>query len=326
MRPIRRILVAVKKPAGRASPAVAKAAQLAEALRAELHLFHDLDATIYLTGFEPRGASLADLERNMRAEALEQLDQVADRLRRHGVRVTTAAEWDFPVYEAVLREAQRVSADLIVAECHPAPHRATALLRYADWELLRRSPVPFLLVKSRALYRRPHLLAAIDPLHAYAKPAVLDDAILEVADRLAGSLSGRLEAVHAFVPPTLVPVTLVGGPIIDVGVARQESEAAARKTFDKAVRRYDVRPRARHVVRGAPADVIPELARRTRSAIVVMGALSRSGFKRFFIGNTAEQVIDSLECDVLVVKPAGFRSDVGRARRGPRVYAAPLVA
>jgi universal stress protein E len=33
-----------------------------------------------------------------------------------------------------------------------------------------------------------------------------------------------------------------------------------------------------------------------------MGATSRSGLKRIFIGNTAEHVLDSLQCDVLVVK------------------------
>jgi nucleotide-binding universal stress UspA family protein len=31
--------------------------------------------------------------------------------------------------------------------------------------------------------------------------------------------------------------------------------------------------------------------------------MSRSGLKRIFIGNTAERVLDGLQCDVLVVKP-----------------------
>jgi universal stress protein E len=35
-----------------------------------------------------------------------------------------------------------------------------------------------------------------------------------------------------------------------------------------------------------------------------MGATSRSGLKRIFIGSTAEHVLDSLQCDVLVVKAA----------------------
>jgi universal stress protein E len=47
-----------------------------------------------------------------------------------------------------------------------------------------------------------------------------------------------------------------------------------------------------------------------------MGAVSRSGLARLFIGNTAEQVMDALPCDLLVVKPPRFKSRVPQARRG----------
>jgi len=57
------------------------------------------------------------------------------------------------------------------------------------------------------------------------------------------------------------------------------------------------------VASGDPATELPALARSLRAGLVVMGAMSRSGLKRIFIGNTAEHVLDSLQCDVLVVKP-----------------------
>jgi universal stress protein E len=49
---------------------------------------------------------------------------------------------------------------------------------------------------------------------------------------------------------------------------------------------------------------------RVGAQIVVMGAISRSGLRRIFIGNTAERVLDALSCDVLVVKPPGFKTSV----------------
>jgi universal stress protein E len=49
-----------------------------------------------------------------------------------------------------------------------------------------------------------------------------------------------------------------------------------------------------------------------------MGAVSRSGLKRLFIGNTAERTLDRLDCDVLVVKPQEFVSRVAPKSRGPR--------
>ena len=42
--------------------------------------------------------------------------------------------------------------------------------------------------------------------------------------------------------------------------------------------------------------------------LVVMGAVSRSGLQRLFIGSTAEEVLDRLPCDVLIVKAEAIAS------------------
>jgi universal stress protein E len=77
-------------------------------------------------------------------------------------------------------------------------------------------------------------------------------------------------------------------------------------------------------VNAHPVDAIPNTAKRIGGSIVVMGAISRSGLKRFFIGDTAERVLDRLACDVLVVKPPRFATRMQRARRGTRVTVAGL--
>jgi hypothetical protein len=56
-----------------------------------------------------------------------------------------------------------------------------------------------------------------------------------------------------------------------------------------------------------------------------MGAVSRSGLKRVFIGNTAERVLESLTCDVLVVKAPHGEKAVARKPRGMRIVAQPPV-
>jgi universal stress protein E len=54
-----------------------------------------------------------------------------------------------------------------------------------------------------------------------------------------------------------------------------------------------------------------------------MGAVSRTGFRRLLIGNTAERMLDDLRCDVLVVKPSKFHSRVARASRGASLLLSP---
>jgi universal stress protein E len=77
---------------------------------------------------------------------------------------------------------------------------------------------------------------------------------------------------------------------------------------------------------GHPINAIPAVAGKVGCNLVVMGAVSRTGLKRLLIGNTAERIIDDLNCDVLVVKPRDFVTRVHRRARGMRVSQPPIPA
>ena len=54
-----------------------------------------------------------------------------------------------------------------------------------------------------------------------------------------------------------------------------------------------------------PADVlIPYTAKRLNAALTILGTVARTGLAGVLIGNTAEGVLDALDSDVLVLKPA----------------------
>ena len=120
----------------------------------------------------------------------QQLEKLATRARRRGVEVQCAVEWDFPPHEAIVRRAQVCGADLIIAECHQGKRLRPWLLHLTDWELLRTSKLPVLLLKDERRWRKPVVLAAVDPSHARAKPARLDTVIVEQGMRLTRALKG----------------------------------------------------------------------------------------------------------------------------------------
>lgn len=318
---IRRILVAVKSVHGRTSPVLRKTAQLARALGAQVELFHAISEPLAVDALAFAGQGVNRFEAAQRARYLKRLEAMAAPLRHTGLTVSVAAEWDFPAHEAVVRRARRMGADLIVAERHGGRHVAPWILRYTDWELLRQSPVPVLLVKTRRAYEGIKVLAAIDPSHAFAKTARLDDDILRIAARVSAAGRGQLHAVHAFVP-TLgdIPAAELTLPDAPARIVRG-AEGAAEARFAKALRavRLGKLPRGRlHLVARHPVDAIPLVVKAHGIDIVVMG-LVRNGFKGLFIGNTAEQLLDDLACDLLIVKPPGFHSRVPAQARGPQL-------
>jgi nucleotide-binding universal stress UspA family protein len=65
-----------------------------------------------------------------------------------------------------------------------------------------------------------------------------------------------------------------------------------------------------HMPKGAARKEIPELARRLRVDCIVMGTVARTGIRGFIMGNTAETILEQLDCSVLAVKPEGFVTPV----------------
>ncbi len=324
MSAIRRIIVAIKEPEARPSAAVIKAAQLARALGAKLELFHALTWPLYATS-DPE---FQELQSQERARAIGRLEKLAGRLKGRGrqrsLQISVAAVWDAPGYEAIIRRATATHADLIVAGRKGERHVVSALLRFTDWELLRNSPVPVLLVKRGGVYHRPVILAAVDPSHSLDKPARLDGAILGVSDRLSRALGGRLHAVHAYawLPNGMHPT---GAPDAETAAAlNRKLEAAAFKRYDRLLDGYDIPKTRRHLLAIPAADAIEDVAIHLRADIVALGAISRSGWQRLLIGNTAEAVLDPLPCDLLIVKPPHFRTRIPRRPTLPRYRAAIL--
>jgi universal stress protein E len=326
MYPIHHILVAIKDPRAKSHPAVAKAAAIAAALDAKLQLFHAIDVPVYPDLGVVDGLPLPQVERRQRDAYQLLLEGIAAPLRRKGLSVTTAVEWDFPRHEAIIRSAAHFGANLIVVADHATVHHVPWLLRYTDWELLRASPAPVLLVKSPRPYRNPVILAALDPTRAFGKPAALDNEILRFSATLADALHGAVHAVHGYVP---VPANLSAAVLSKPGELEKIVAAAESQAFgalSKAAEPLGISRARLHVVGRHPTDAVLEVATETRSQIVALGSISRSGIGRFFLGNTAEALIDRLDCDILVVKPPQFRHQVVRKPRGAHVVALPFAA
>lgn len=128
-----------------------------------------------------------------------------------------------------------------------------------------------------------------------------------------------MHAMHAYFP---VPLDIPASELLtDAQTERLYTrvEARARERFARAVKASRVPRALQHLVSENPVVAIPRLASAIGADIVVMGAISRSGLQRVFIGNTAERVLGALRCDVLVVKPKGFAMRVSRRSRGSRL-------
>lgn len=295
------ILLAVREAEAYDSDLLPKFTRLARALDARVELLTVTTPLIY-DSVGMNGELVADAQRALVQRATAALDAMAEKLRSAGITVRVSVEVDIRAYEAIARRAGQLHPDLVVVGCH-SPHRFASLLKYTDWELVRLCPAPLLLVKDPAPWTTGRVLAAIDPEHAFDKPADLDRLILGQAARLCASLDGDLHLVHSLPVPALYSLPgLPAAPDV-LAALRGDAESRARQACEKVILEAGVVARL-HLSNEVPSQAIPHVASECAAEIVVMGAISRSLLQRWILGDTALKVLDQVRADVLIVKPS----------------------
>jgi len=129
--------------------------------------------------------------------------------------------------------------------------------------------------------------------------------ILETAASLSESFGAHLHVVHALqLPPS---VQLEG----DAAAVEFEQQGRADFRAEVAARLEAAGYAGAHAVHvgvTSPTRAVLEGAADLCAGLVVMGTVSRSGLPGLVLGNTAERLLGTLDCSMLVLKPDDFRT------------------
>jgi universal stress protein E len=296
----KRIVLVVVDPTASAHPSIERAAWLARHEAAAIELF----ISDYAPQADEMRATIVERHRN-------RLEQLAKPLRAEGLDVNFDARWDYPLHDSIVRKAVDTGADVVIKDTHYHSVLKRSIFSNTDWSLIRNCGATLWLVKPRAPGQRPCFVAAVDPLHERDKPAELDNRILATARELGAVLDGEVHVFHAFDIAAAIAVS-TDAMSMPIALPLNELTDAMRAEHTEAVARlckqHGVAPERTHVHQGGTRQLLLTLTERLRADAVVMGAVSRSGLKGLFLGNTAEDVLDRLHCDLIIVKPEGFKA------------------
>ena len=289
--------------------------RLVRGLQAELELFHP--------SYEPEvfreiaaGGAIEKLIASHIAERHRRLERVADTLRDQSLEVRSSVRVDYPIFEAVIRHALRQGSSLVILPVARADPSGKGSLSYTEARLIEVCPCPLLLLKTAQVYSQGPIIAAVDPRHVREKPAELDDAIVAAAETLSSALSDAPVRLYHAVQPTGEHIT---PEVVDDKVASRAQPTRQKEYFlesehlvQELAMRHEIQRDRVQIEAGPVESSLPIYARQARADVVVMGAVSRSYPQAAFFGYTAERVLTALNCDVLIVKPKGFRCPVSR--------------
>jgi universal stress protein E len=266
---------------------------------------------------EIQGISMIELQKSILEKQQFQLKAM----------VTSIGEKQIPIKTKVLtgvaflvliQEILRQKIDLLVktAEEEGVIER---LFGSSDMRLLRKCPCPVWLIKSSKQINHQKIMVAIDfdPFSHKLKNDLLNYQLLDMSIALALSDFSELHIVHVWHAYgeermrsgfSWQPEAYVNAYVERIHVKNEYffNELVAEvvnKAGNEIAQQLKLKT---HLLKGFAKDKIPEIVKEQKIDLIMMGTVGRTGIPGFIMGNTAETILNRIDCSVLAVKPEGF--------------------
>ena len=267
----------------------------------------------YDLSFEMTSLSSSEEQQTMRSivikENQEWLNALAAPYQEQGITIATQVVWHHRPFQAAIIEVLKNQYDLVIKSTHQHPKLSAILFTPTDWNLLRKCPVPVLLVKHPSWPANSNILCAIDCKSIQDdEHHELNAEILKEAESIATLLNANMHLVNAYpTPPMNIMLEL---PEFDPINYENDLQKFHQKTLNEYAKSYNIPASQVHLRQGLAEDVICDVAHEIDAQLVILGSVGRTGLSATLLGHTAEQVIDNINCNLLALKPKGFISPI----------------
>lgn len=293
-------VLVVLDPSTEQQKALARAIELAEHTACKLTAF----LSIYDFSYEMTTMLSGEERESMRQAVITDreiwIQELLQQARNKGIACSVKVVWHNRPFEAIVQTVTEHGYDLVIKGTHDHDVLKSMIFTPTDWHILRKCPCPVLLVKEHAWPEQGNILAAVNAGSEKAHHKALNQLIIRQAKAMAAMLKAKVHLVNAY-PGTPIHVAIEipeFNPVEYNDSMRHHHVEAANALAGQ----FDITSDAVHVLEGMPEDVIPRIAAELDAEMVLIGTIGRTGLSAAIIGNTAEHVIDRLDCDVLALK------------------------
>lgn len=270
----------------RSNRAVRQAGLLAQARAAQLHLVHVVDDDL--------PSEMIELERREAERVLaEQIGSMPE-LRAVECRAIVATGDPF---DGILRAATSIHADLVVMGAHRRQLLRDIFIGTTIERVIRTGPFPVLMVNNEAQRHYTNVLFPVDMSEPSANAVRVGAGLASEA---------RVTLLHAFQAFAKGKMFVGGASQADIDEHVADERRVAMDELAAFLVTNDIgRPGwSLRADEGGPVEVIARVVDELRPDLVVVGTYGRSGLIKVLIGSVTEELLRSLNVDILAVPPA----------------------
>jgi len=222
------------------------------------------------------------------------------------IEINCQVVWHNRPFEAIVERVLKDNYDLVIKGTHQHDKFKSVIFTPTDWHILRKCPCPVLLVKEHKWPKNGNIIAALNVGSDETEHHSLNIKITEEAIKLAELIQANVHLVNSF-PGTPVNIA-IEIPEFNASEYNDTMLKHHEQAMISHANQFDISIVNTHVEEGLPETVIEQIATKIDAELVILGTVGRTGISAALIGNTAEHVIDQLNCDVLALKPDGYIS------------------
>lgn len=240
----------------------------------------------------------------IKAEALkhnkEGLKELVNKIDVKNIDLNYEILWSKNYHNSLSELINNRDFDLVVKTTRNHSALEKILFTPTDWHLLRDTQTNILFVKKDNWPAKTSVLGAIN-INDDEKHRELNKKIILTTVELSEANQSKANILNVF-PWPMVKFDkfnhLFDGKDLFLEIKNKHSNAVNRfvnnvsKISGKII-----------IAEGLePEETIPKMVKSSHSNLLVIGTVGRKGIKAVMLGNTAEKILDEIECEVLVVK------------------------
>ena len=299
-------ILAIIDPTVENQKALKRAVQLAKRNKASITAF----LTIYDFSYEMTTMLSSSEREAMRQSVINDrvqwLNEQIDAIEHQNVEISSKVIWHNRPFETIIEQVLNNNYDIVIKGTHQHDKLKSVIFTPTDWHILRKCPCPVLLVKEHSWPDNGNIVAALNVGSDEAEHQSLNNKITVEATNVANIINANVHLVNSF-PGTPVNIA-IEIPEFNASEYNDSMLSHHKEAMSEHAKNYNIPSENTHVLEGLPEDVIEDVSKELDAELVILGTIGRTGFSAALIGNTAEHVIDKLNCDVLALKPDGYVS------------------
>ncbi|PVX33096.1 universal stress protein E [Pasteurella langaaensis DSM 22999] len=299
-------ILVVLNPENEKQYALARAVRLANEQKSDKPVKITLFLATYDLSYE-MSALLSSEEREemhkgVVAQRRQEIQPYLEKYADPNIEFHSVVVWNSNEAEAIVEEFVQHDYDLVVKYTKEEETLSSLLFTPMDWQLLRKCPVPMLMVRDGDWKHQRRILVAVNVSGDEEYHEEFNQYLVELSTDLADTLDrGNIHLVSAY-PPTPINMAI---DLPEFHTKEYVNGIRGQHLLNmKALRqKFGIDEDHTHVREGFPEDVIPDVAEELGAELVVLGTVGRTGLSAALLGNTAEHVISRLKCNLLPIKP-----------------------